>query len=260
MTHSPLRQSLPWDCRYVGSGKGPLFCAAALRDPDSPLLLVCNAVGEEAKCSFSVLQETARYAWEAGWSVARFDYRGCGDSPGEFGRTGPRDWLEDSETILTHSGASGERRRSVLLGLRLGANVAARIAPKANDLFERVRLVLWEPILDLPRYVRHLEWMNREPGRANGIDHLGWEFSRECLEDLEGSLQIDAAGISFPSLIVHIGSRRSPAGDFVRLPETLPPASRFEHLRERPFWEPIGMRTCPTLADRTLAFLKEEHP
>lgn len=248
--------SIPWDCGYVDSDWGRIFRAYGLSEGrPTPTVLVCNPLGEEAKSSFSVLSRFSERIWRRGWSVARFDYLGTGDSEGDFYGTGPRDWLRDGRRVLNELSGLAAASRFCFLGPRLGANVAARLALEVASEGQPAGLVLWEPILNMGKYVRHLGWANRDPGHPEAIDHYGWRLSRKCVDAIRETLLLKAEHLERPALVGHVSSRRKLSPEFEGLRDRLRPDSRFVHVRSRPFWEPIGQSSCEELLDETLAWM-----
>lgn len=97
--------------------------------------------------------EFARTLAREGFDVLRFDYRGSGDSTGSAGEFTLDDNVEDAVVAA----AELERRAGVpcsgVLGLRLGATVAAR-AGRASG--HDPAIVMWEPVAEGERYRREL--------------------------------------------------------------------------------------------------------
>jgi pimeloyl-ACP methyl ester carboxylesterase len=96
-----------------------------------------------------MMVEFARALAREGFDVLRFDYRGGGDSTGMAGEF----TLDDNVADALVAAAELERRTGVqcsgILGLRLGAVVAARAA-KASG--REPAIVMWEPVTDGVRY------------------------------------------------------------------------------------------------------------
>jgi len=111
--------------------------------------LICDPFGTERTHSHRLMFEFARALAREGNDVLRFDYRGRGDSSGS-----PGDFtLSDHVADATAAAAELERRAGVpcsgILGLRLGATVAARaVGTSGRDPL----LVMWEPVMDGGRY------------------------------------------------------------------------------------------------------------
>jgi pimeloyl-ACP methyl ester carboxylesterase len=86
--------------------------------------------------------------------VLRFDWYGSGDSAGDVLEGGhPDSWLEDLEWAVEELKATAHVSSVALVGLRLGASVAALAARDRSDVD---RLVLWDPVVDGEEYLREL--------------------------------------------------------------------------------------------------------
>ena len=111
--------------------------------------LICDPFGTERTHSQRLMVEFARALAREGNDVLRFDYRGRGDSsgpPGDF-------TLSDHVPDAVAAAAELEHRAGVtcsgMLGLRLGAAVAARAARASG---REPLMVMWEPVADGGRY------------------------------------------------------------------------------------------------------------
>jgi pimeloyl-ACP methyl ester carboxylesterase len=87
-----------------------------------------------------------------GWHVLRFDYSGCGDSYGD-GPSGPDDWAQDVRLASLELRERAGTIQLALIGLRLGASLAASVASSVQPLHQ---LILWDPV-DGPGYLRELD-------------------------------------------------------------------------------------------------------
>ena len=250
-------RQIPWSCDFVASPRGRLFraCALAPGRPTQGILLV-NPLGEEAKSAFSVFNDFCLALWRAGHSVGRFDARGTGDSEGDFSQTGPEDWIHDARCALADFQAVAHEKEVVLLGLRIGANIAAQLAAEPFHDTKISALILWEPVLDFPKYLRHLGWVNRNPDPAGPIDHYGWRIARSSLDAMESRLTIDGAKLCCPVFAAQIKANGKLSREFEAFGARLPVKSRLERVESRPFWEPIGQTNCDSLIARTADWLR----
>lgn len=101
----------------------------------------------------SMVKLASRLA-ESGLHVLRFDYFGTGDSAGDavdVSLDGCReDILTAAEELMDMSGGESV----TLIGLRLGASLAAEVAMAERDIIDR--LLLWDPVIRGPDYVAEL--------------------------------------------------------------------------------------------------------
>jgi predicted alpha/beta hydrolase len=148
-------------------GECPL--AGFVHHPDRPTgrgVLICPPFGYEATCAYRTLRCLADRLAAGGNLVLRFDYEGTGASAG----TGIKaDELERwAGSVVT--GLEELRRRGVarpaIVGLRLGAALAAAAAGSEHDTGP---IVLWEPILSGRQVYRELRAQTATtPGGALG--------------------------------------------------------------------------------------------
>lgn len=130
---------------YFGSGANRLFGLhfPARGRPRASGIVLCNGFGKEYEISRTSLCNMARDLARGGFSCLRFDYRGYGDSAGEFSNATVRSMCADIEAAVDEL----QRRANVasvgLLGIRLGATLAAVVAARLPRLSW---LVLWEPL------------------------------------------------------------------------------------------------------------------
>ena len=135
-------------------------------------IVICQPFGYEALCAHRGMRSIAESATRLGIPTLRFDYSGTGDSEDVgFEANQLELWTQD----VTSAVAELRRRTAVeqvcLLGLRLGALVAAAIARRCKPV---TSLILIAPVLNGQRYVRELKVTNlaglltSQPARASG--------------------------------------------------------------------------------------------
>lgn len=141
---------------YFGSSDRPLF--GVYHPPENgPVgtdgVVLCPPLGREYVHAHRALRRLAESLAAEGTHVLRFDYGGCGDSAGDAseGRIGR--WTEDLGTAVEELRATGGAREIGLVGLRLGAALAALGCRERDDVRS---LVLWEPVTDGASYLDHL--------------------------------------------------------------------------------------------------------
>lgn len=141
---------------YFGPSDGALF---GCYDPPSGGLardravVLCQPMGPEyIRAHRSFVQLATRLA-RAGFPVLRFDYFGCGDSAGETEDASLGRWIADVDRAIDEARRRSGRSRVSLVGLRLGAALAALAASARDDV---ASLVLWAPVFDGRAYLREL--------------------------------------------------------------------------------------------------------
>jgi uncharacterized protein len=251
-----------------------VYHAAAAGPPRLPFVF-CHPFGEEKLWTHRVFVTFARALSAQGHPVLRFDYYGNGDSSGTFADSSIATALEDLgvaiDTLKARTGATAVG----LLGLRLGATLAASIAETRDDVH---RLVLWAPIVDGARYAQDLLRINvttqvavyREvrqdrvalvagmrQGQTANVD--GYEIGLAMYEGLtQLSLKGEATRFPSPALIVqlHRNAQSTPEADLTTLLARYP-AGTLLQAQEEPFWKEIERfyDTAPNLAAVTLDWM-----
>ena len=134
----------------------------AAEPPGAPAFVFCHPLFEERKSACRAMAEAADAFCRRGFSVLRFDYRGCGDSGGAFADFAVGDWEQDIVAALEFVRTSCAPRAVGLAGLRLGAALALRVAAHRDDV---AWALLWEPVV-------------------NGRVHLGQELRKKLTKEM----------------------------------------------------------------------------
>ncbi len=234
-------------------------------------LLMCHPLFEERKSAHRVMVDAARALAAAGGLVLRFDYRGCGDSTGEFTAFACPDWRDDIGRAARFLTEQAEVKHLGLLGLRLGASLAfeaAQTIPSAGFA------VLWEPILNGRRY------FDQELRRKLVREMVTFGQSRETratlLKDLEDGKPIDLDGYAVTARLVDginaidliPAAGRAPRNvSLVQVARTGVASRELTGFKEAllaggtavdliaaeedPFWNLVGLVECPSLIEKT---------
>ena len=133
-------------------------------------VLICNPFGQEAIRAQRSLRVVAERLARLGVPSLRFDYFGTGDSPGEDGVGHLNRWRHDIDLADTRLRSLSGCSEIFWLGLRLGGTMALQAACHHSDLPRPARLILWEPVLDGPAYLRHLSAMHEFWTRRANVD------------------------------------------------------------------------------------------
>ena len=107
--------------------------------------VLCHPWGQEYLRAHRSMCRLARTLAASGWDTIRFDYYGTGDSAGDLIETNLRGWEEDIEWAIEEAKATSGADRVALIGLRLGANLAASVAGRQSKEVEA--LILWDPVV-----------------------------------------------------------------------------------------------------------------
>lgn len=118
-------------------------------------VLICNPLGQEAIRFHRMQRVLGDRLADRGISVMRFDCYGVGESAGEDQDGELRGWCDD--VLLAHQELLRRSRatRTIWLGARLGATIAALASSRLPAPVDR--LILWEPVLDGRRYLGELK-------------------------------------------------------------------------------------------------------
>ena len=132
--------------------------------PRGAAVLLCNPFGEEAVRAHRAYRVLARRLDDAGYPTMRFDYAGTGDSSGDIGEHGMAHWLEDIAEAADALRAETGLSKVVVIGLRLGATLAALSAQRG--LLKAAHVLLWDPVIDGAAHLQELERAHRDYMRA----------------------------------------------------------------------------------------------
>jgi len=234
-------------------------------------LLFCDPFAEEKKCAHRVLVEAARIFCEADIGCVRFDYRGTGDSPGEFAAATPERWVEDILAAVEFARQHLRVKTLGLLGLRLGASLALQAANAGGGVDF---LVLWEPVINGKQYLAQnlrrsmIKAMLTDDDKFDAgnvrraheqdiFDFDGYAISAEMRHQIE-SLDLLAAEPSFsgPALVVNITAKEQPGEAHQELAEAL--GGRVIAVRQEPFWARIGLIGAHATVEATEIWLAEQ--
>jgi pimeloyl-ACP methyl ester carboxylesterase len=150
---------------------------------------------------------------EAGCHVLRFDYYGSGDSAGDSTEGDIETWLENLGAAIEELKIMAGLQRVSLVGLRLGATLAAMTVAKHEDIES---VVLWDPVVDGREYVAELTEPEEPAGRwrrggrqagltTDGIEVSGFPLTHRMREGFE-AIEDVALGIARPARVLLVVS------------------------------------------------------
>jgi exosortase A-associated hydrolase 2 len=130
-------------------------------------IVLCSPFGQENMRAHRSLRRLAINLSTLGYSVLRFDYRGTGDSAGTLDGVTADDWQQDIRIAVQELIDIAAVPKVSLLGLRVGALLAAQVAANHQNVS---RLVMWDPIVSGKAYIDELsKEINAAHSRANFI-------------------------------------------------------------------------------------------
>ena len=149
-------------------------------------VVLCPPAPQEYMRTHMAMRRLASLLAREGFHALRFDYYGTGDSAGDDRAGGLTEWSGNVAAAVDDlKDCSGVSRVS-LLGLRLGATLAAMTPVKASNL------ILWEPVVDGNAYCDELRVIHTRkfsnllfppplPDQASGGELLGlpWPAAME---------------------------------------------------------------------------------
>lgn len=160
MTAAELSAAPP-QALYFGAPGESLFAwlhRAGTAGASSFGLVICNPFGFEEVCAHQSLRHVACAAAQAGVPALRFDYAGCGNSEGdELQPQRVVEWVRSIHRAIELLKEATGVTRVCLLGLRLGAMLAALAAVERDDVHGLVAIA---PVLRGRAYVRELTMLS----------------------------------------------------------------------------------------------------
>jgi pimeloyl-ACP methyl ester carboxylesterase len=176
---------------YFGLTHEPLFGVYHASETPRPrhAVLICQSLGHEYARAQRTCRQLAVSLARAGHPTLRFDYFGSGDSAGRREDATVERWREDivvaAQELLDYSAC----QRMSVIGLRLGASLAATVPEYPIPLDT---LVLWDPVTDGHAFVNDLTLMHRSAIEGDRrLDHegdrglLGYPLSEEFRRQIE---------------------------------------------------------------------------
>jgi uncharacterized protein len=199
---------------FFGLGKRRLFGAY---DPAHGVsrgsVVICYPWGAEYLHAHRSLRQLAARLSQNGFETLRFDYFGTGDSMGDMTDADIAGWQQDIETAIEEITELAGGKRVALVGLRLGANLAASVAVRRRDMVNP--LILWDPIVSGKTYLqqfglldgrerRHRPAPIPRPDQAGGGHEIcGFPLTRSMAREFENlDLTQTLRDVSVNSLIV----------------------------------------------------------
>jgi alpha-beta hydrolase superfamily lysophospholipase len=183
------RMPLFFDQSRARGGEGPIFGwyhSTSAEIQTDCVAVICGPIGHEYTRSHRTIRHLADRLAERGVPAVRFDYHGLGDSPGnEVEGDRVAYWQSSVRAAIRQARVLSGRRRVCLIGVRLGATMAAMVAHAMPvDL-----MVLWNPCIKGRTYVRELQAIAMSAARTasdcdGGLESAGFTMSAETLDAL----------------------------------------------------------------------------
>ncbi len=210
---------------FFGSSERHLFGVyhAPAGRPRAHGVLICPPGPQEYMRSHMALRTLAALLAREGFHVLRFDYYATGDSAGESSEGTLSEWRANIVAARDDLRECSGAKKISVVGLRLGATLAA------STPIDAVNLMLWEPVVDGTAYVNQLRRLHRRqfarclfppplPAPGSGGAILGMPFS----ETMEAELRAIDLASQPPTAAQHVAvivSEERP--EYLRLRERL---------------------------------------
>lgn len=178
---------------YFGSSARPLFgwLHGPVAGPAKRVgLLICSPLGYEYLCAHRTIKHFAKVAASQGLPALRFDYDGTGDSAGsdlDAGRL--KAWTSSTHVAIDELKARTGVHRVCILGVRLGATLAALVAAERDDVLGIAAIA---PVAKVRKYLRELRALalsrasEERPSELDIQESAGFVLTSAAREELDG--------------------------------------------------------------------------
>ena len=150
-------------------------------------IVLCYPMGQEYFRSHRAFRQLAILLARRGFSVLRFDYYGTGDAMGSSEAGSVDQWVKDITTAVDELREMTGAGALSLVGLRLGAALAALASSRLTSSLDT--LVLWDPVVRGTDYLVELDaWTDDRPGASrNGrriVGVMGFPMSDDLRREI----------------------------------------------------------------------------
>ncbi|PLT29938.1 alpha/beta hydrolase family protein [Peribacillus deserti] len=150
-----------------------------------PLVIICHGfIGSKTGVDRLFVKTSERLNAEK-YAVLRFDYCGCGESPGKYGNTGLCEILDQTKSVIDYAFNLDfiDKNKVFLLGHSLGGAAAALTLDREARIN---KLISWSavgfPYEDITSILGSDEVLNLR--EEESIQYCGYEFTRKFIESL----------------------------------------------------------------------------
>lgn len=195
---------------------GMLHVPEAPHRPPFPALVMLHGFTGHRIESHRLFVKAARRFASGGILALRFDFRGCGESEGDFEELSIGGEIGDAAKALEFVRGRGDvrRDRAGLLGMSLGGSIAACVAGMPSSALRC--LVLWAAVADPRRAfaAKATGDIAAHFGKRPVHDYFGNALSQRFLDELYALRPLDRlGGFRGPALVIHGDSDASVSPD-----------------------------------------------
>jgi uncharacterized protein len=198
---------------YLGTSERRIYAIyepAAVGRTRSRAAVLCYPWGAEYVYAHRSMRQLAIKLSMAGFHTLRFDYFGTGDSAGDMTDADLSGWETDVESAIEGIRDIAGTTQVTLIGLRLGATIAARVARRLSNEVEA--LVLWDPIISGEEYLRGMG-VTSQPGEASSaLEVQGFPLTPKLLSEFL-SVDLHALISPPPTRLLLLVTQRMPSHD-----------------------------------------------
>lgn len=167
-------------------------------------VLIIPGFADTAAGMHSMHIQTARSLADQGCAVLRFDYRGLGESDGDFRRFTVRTGLEDVDAAMDALSRQPEvdPTRMAVVGYSLGGSFAVCLAARNSAIRAAV---LWAPVAYMSKvFGAFFQAHHLEQAEADGwMDWLGWPIGKAYMSTIDAIDPVSAmSGIKGAVLVI----------------------------------------------------------
>ena len=231
---------------FFGSSQQPLYGVyhpPKARVPRRTGVVLCYPLWQEYMRAHRAFRQLAMLLSKAGFPVLRFDYFATGDSGGAGEEGEVSRWVADIGTAIDELKDMASVPKVSLVGLRVGAALAAAAAVRRTDLEQ---VLLWDPVVSGARFVEHV--MARHgvaPVHGNGkgtsgtIGIDGFPLTDSMRRGLQGIDLLEASAPGARELLVVVSEEREDYGALRKRLEERRVKARYSHIPSAGNWDEI---------------------
>ena len=225
---------------FFGSSQQPLYGVyhpPKARVPRRTGVVLCYPLWQEYMRAHRAFRQLAMLLSKAGFPVLRFDYFATGDSGGAGEEGDVARWVADIGTAIDELKDMASVPKVSLVGLRVGAALAATAAVRRTDLEQ---VLLWDPVVSGARFVEHVMARHGVESAAPGtIGVDGFPLTDAMRRGLQSIDLMEAAAPGARELMVVVSEERDDYTGLRKRLEERRVKARYAHIPSAGNWDEI---------------------